>query len=526
MNFQFENQGTYTYLVYTIGEGDSVDSMSLGMLTNNRIVGLAPTIFTQMDNTRYIKYNVSARISVKQFFTGPVNRKRLLGVFSGIVNGLLSAEDYMIDTDSIILDLDYIFVNVSTCSTVLICLPVSGANSAKTDLGMFFKNIMFNIQSDQTENCSHVAEIINYLNSAPVFSLTDFKNVLDRLQSGTPAAAPPVQAVKPAQAPVQPAAAPMPPVQPAAGHFGAQQPQRQPAAPVQPVSPSKPVQTPPPFNHIPQQQPPVPQQQPPIPQQQAPVPEKPMSMFGLLMHYSKENAAVYKAQKEARKSKGGTKAQQAPNASFAVPGAPQQPAAAPAPKQQGMNPGFAIPGQAAQAPAPVQPAAQAPVQPAAPQFAPVSTAAQKPAQPPVNRPAAPPDPIAPQGRPLNFGETTVLSGGAVGETTILSALQMPARALTPFLIRSKNNEKIAIDKPVFRIGKERSYVDYFIGDNTAVSRSHANIVTRDGQYFIMDTNSTNHTYVNGIMIQSNVETKINDGDRIRIANEDFEFKLM
>ena len=68
-------------------------------------------------------------------------------------------------------------------------------------------------------------------------------------------------------------------------------------------------------------------------------------------------------------------------------------------------------------------------------------------------------------------------------------------------------------------------MDYFIGDNTAISRSHANIVSRDGEYFVVDTNSTNHTYVNGGMIQSNVETKLSHGSKIRLANEDFEFKL-
>ena len=34
--FSFENQGTNTYLVYTVSAEDSVDSMSLGMLTNNK----------------------------------------------------------------------------------------------------------------------------------------------------------------------------------------------------------------------------------------------------------------------------------------------------------------------------------------------------------------------------------------------------------------------------------------------------------------------------------------------------------
>ena len=94
----------------------------------------------------------------------------------------------------------------------------------------------------------------------------------------------------------------------------------------------------------------------------------------------------------------------------------------------------------------------------------------------------------------NFGETTVLNKGNIGETTVLNAAaQQQQKQIAPHLIRAKNNEKISVNKPVFRIGKERSYVDYFIGDNTAISRSHANIVTRDGAYYLVDTNSTNHS---------------------------------
>jgi len=93
------------------------------------------------------------------------------------------------------------------------------------------------------------------------------------------------------------------------------------------------------------------------------------------------------------------------------------------------------------------------------------------------------------------------------------------------LIRAKNNEKVWINKPDFRIGKEKSYVDYFIADNSSISRSHANIVSRNGEYYIIDTNSTNHTYVNGVMIQSNVEAQITDRTKITLGNEEFEFRL-
>ena len=126
--------------------------------------------------------------------------------------------------------------------------------------------------------------------------------------------------------------------------------------------------------------------------------------------------------------------------------------------------------------------------------------------------------------PVSFGETTVLGGGAPGETTVLGQ-SVQQEQMIPQLIRKKTGEQILLNKPVYRIGKERSYVDYFIGDNTAISRSHANFITRDGEYFVVDTNSTNHTFVNGSMIQSNAEIKLKHGDRIRLANEDFEFRL-
>ena len=515
--FTFENQGTNTYLVYAISADDSVDTMSLGMLTNNKIPGLAPAIFTQMDTNKYIKYNVSAHISVRQFFSGPVNKKRLIGVFNGIVDAMLSAEDYMIDVNTIIMDLDYIFADVSTCETVLICLPLADTESAGVDLGMFFKNIMFGTQFDQTENCDHVAKIMNYLNSTPVFSLADFKELLRSVD---------VQS----QPAVQPTIKQQPVIQPATQTVKPEQPKVTPPAqttekPVQapPVQKSA-VQTPP-VNTPPVQVSPV--QTPPANQAGAPATsEKKMTMMDLLMHYSKENAAIYKAQKEAAKNSAPSQvptpakpvkqkvAPPAPNTGFAIPGQPTPPPGA-------ANKGFAIPGQ------PTPPIATS-TPPKAEVSKPQPAVNTTPAQPAV-QPASPAQqtyqpPVAPQGQSMNFGETTVLGGGNIGETTVLGAAPTATQP-KPHLIRAKNNEKINLDKPVFRIGKEKSYVDYFIGDNTAISRSHANFISRDGQYFVMDTNSTNHTYVNGAMIQSNVETQLSHGDKVRLANEDFEFKL-
>ena len=488
----YETQGSNTYVVYEIDADDVIDSMSLGMLTHNKSHGLAQTLFTQMDDKKYVKYNVSSKVSVSQLFEGAVNKKRLIGVFMGIVEAMLSAEEYMLDPNSILLDLDFIFADVSTYETAMICLPITDSSAGNNvELSLFFKNIIFNTQFDQTENCDHVAQILNYLNTSSVLALEEFKELLESF----------IKVPQP-QKISQPKAQPEAPknVAPVVNPI-----QQKPAAPAPTALGSSSgvssaasqkhqnLQFGPGYSPIGQAT--VPPKQEKVVQQPAPQgDEKPISLFYLLQHYNKDNAAAYKAQKaakKAQKSGAGSKGESStpakvPNTGYAVPG--QQPGTP--------GVGYAVPG-------------QMPVQKPVQEVPAVAVNIQ-----PMGQPAA----------PINFGETTVLSGGQIGETTVLGAAADPTR-IDPHLIRIKNNERIPLNKPVFRIGKERSYVDYFIGDNTAISRSHANIVNHNGEFYVVDTNSTNHTYVNGGMIQSNVETKLSHGTKIRLANEDFEFRL-
>ena len=92
------------------------------------------------------------------------------------------------------------------------------------------------------------------------------------------------------------------------------------------------------------------------------------------------------------------------------------------------------------------------------------------------------------------------------------------------LFRTLTNETIKINKPAFRLGKERSYVDYFVTNNIAVSRSHADIITRSGKYYVIDLNSKNHTYINDKEIPVQVEIEILNGDKLTLGNEEFIFK--
>lgn len=546
----YENQGTTTYLVYKIKENDQIDTMTLGMLTNNKIPGLVPTTFTQMDKDKYIKFNVSAKVSASQFLSGTVKRKQLLGMFRGITEAMVAAEDYMLDKNDICLNADYIFADVSTCDSLLICLPVKAsdggsplAETAEKNEGPveFFRNIMFTTRFDRTEDCGYVAGIMNYLNTTSVTDMRDMKQILDGLdRQTTETPLTPVQGQMMAQpsgqsysqSMQQPAGQPFDPAQPfeQVPSFGQAQLFEQSRSDAQdmvavgnvvPMPAGKPVQNPSGTvspkkakSTAKKEEKSNQEKQPENPADNTPE----MTFMYLMQHYSKENKAIYDAQKEAKKQKNDKKSTKTK----------EKPASKSDKKSQAnANVGFVVPGMDGTAVPPVQPVAPQPKVRAAS----VQSSQPQPTVTQVPPMQAQPQPTIMQTPPMQpqmpvMSETTVLVSPMIGETTVLVNGQLPGQnQMIPFLIRRKGNEKISLNKPVFRIGKERSYADYFIGDNTAISRSHANIVSRDGEYYLIDTNSTNHTFLNGQMIQSNVETKLAHGDTIRLANEDFEFKL-
>ncbi len=111
------------------------------------------------------------------------------------------------------------------------------------------------------------------------------------------------------------------------------------------------------------------------------------------------------------------------------------------------------------------------------------------------------------------------------EGTTVLGYDEPNKRVYPTLIRLRTAETCAVDKPIFRIGTGQGDCDFIICDNNFVSRSHADIVTRDDRYYIVDRNSTNKTFVDGKVIPAEMEVEILAGTQIRLANEDFTFNI-
>ena len=86
------------------------------------------------------------------------------------------------------------------------------------------------------------------------------------------------------------------------------------------------------------------------------------------------------------------------------------------------------------------------------------------------------------------------------------------------LIRQDNDDRIVINKANYKIGKSAEMCDYAITDNKTISRVHAEILLKNNQVYVVDKKSTNKTYVNGNLVQSEVPTLIKNGDEIKFSN--------
>ena len=92
------------------------------------------------------------------------------------------------------------------------------------------------------------------------------------------------------------------------------------------------------------------------------------------------------------------------------------------------------------------------------------------------------------------------------------------------LVRVNDGAEIKITKTNFTIGKAYGSVDFFIENNPAISRKHAEIVYNEGRFYIIDTKSTNHVCVDGKQIPPETPVPLSSGAKIRLADEIFEFR--
>lgn len=95
----------------------------------------------------------------------------------------------------------------------------------------------------------------------------------------------------------------------------------------------------------------------------------------------------------------------------------------------------------------------------------------------------------------------------------------------PYLMKKGNSsiiDRIYIDKTLFTVGRSKESSNLTI-EEKSISKQHAIIKKVNSDYFIIDKNSSNGTYVNGNRLQPESQYKLGNGDVITFAKQAYEF---
>lgn len=109
---------------------------------------------------------------------------------------------------------------------------------------------------------------------------------------------------------------------------------------------------------------------------------------------------------------------------------------------------------------------------------------------------------------------TIQSGPGEQPLTVSGWLERPGR-----------EGKIRLEQAKTVIGRDPSLCKIGLPAHTGISREHAAILEQEGQYYLVDLNSKNGTFLRGERLSPNCRTALYDGDSIRIHDVVFIFRM-
>ena len=495
MELQIERVGRSQFLVYQMQPDEELDEIGLGMIENNNISGILPITLNHIDEERKLSFNITSQVSLEQLVRGMVSRKKILTVFISICDTFLEAENYMFEDDFFLMEKKYIYTDPSNGRANLVYFPVL-REAEPINLRYFFRDLIHSIQSNPNENCDYVEKVVSFLESEESFDLRKFHELVYDLRLNEGSLNGPTGYVTGGFSPMGGG--------PGFG-YGTNSQQYPNTDPYSSIGGGSDINYEYPSNNPDDQY------------EYETEPVKKKSLFGGLFKGkkpAKEKKSIFGRKKEPEYE------EEMSSLGFEVPGQDNYPGG-------GGNIGFEVPpagGDAGRYQAPFDDQQRVVKQP-------WGTGKQKRA---VNQImdtdfAGGGSPDDEGGGYTIMGEENkrgeeVIPAGPIEELPYAPQEVPPAFRHSAILTRVSTGERKEVAGNMIRIGRQRDAVDFMITGNKSVSHTHASIVRgADGNYYLYDLESKNHTYLNGERLVSGRDYQLHNNDQIRLANEDFIF---
>ena len=137
-----------------------------------------------VDGQPVLSYNIPATLPLNQFLKKQLYKPEFLAILSNIMQQLKYFEDNETPLKKVLLNTKYMYIEISTLEVQLIYMPIE-KNFADCNVSEFIQSFISKVRFGDMQCVACVDEILQYLDSRMMFSLTDFYNFLIAFEQDT-----------------------------------------------------------------------------------------------------------------------------------------------------------------------------------------------------------------------------------------------------------------------------------------------------------------------------------------------------
>lgn len=182
MQFEYLEESGKQYLNYKKKDNEELDTVTIGMVENNVIPGVIPFFYVRNDNDIEFRYDISGLENIKTIFDEKVTKNMLVKFLKSIISVMEGCENYMVDSAQIVLDPESIFSSDHGDTIHYVLLPIL---RNEEDFNSKLRMIILNLHFDKDEDCSYIAELLDYFQQNDVFSLDKFRSMTESVEKRT-----------------------------------------------------------------------------------------------------------------------------------------------------------------------------------------------------------------------------------------------------------------------------------------------------------------------------------------------------
>jgi len=178
--FSFMEKEQKCFIRYLLQNGDALVKTELEMLKNNNISGILPVLEIHDNGSVSLLYDITAKQQFAQRMSAVFNGEQLYTMLQSVCTMLLLLDEYMIDLNHLVLDIEYICFDYKENKVQFVVLPLKNGKGT-ADVHEFFVNIFSNLIYADNVLLDFPAYIYDYLNNSPKINAKEFHSYLENM---------------------------------------------------------------------------------------------------------------------------------------------------------------------------------------------------------------------------------------------------------------------------------------------------------------------------------------------------------